>query len=226
MATTTLTGSAARTGLGSARLVAPAAATYVLAWLAGLALGSGLQGADATDAAVQAHYVTQAAVVATQATLVHLIAGAALIVLTMGIATLLAGPRSRAATLVVGLLAGVLSIAQALVAYLAVSGAADRPAAWSRSMLDTISTLDTVKLLLLAAFVGLVSVSLRSVRLPRTARVMGLVTTVLLVLGAASFVVSASGLQVSLALSLVLLLAWVATLGVVVWRARRTGGAA
>jgi hypothetical protein len=226
MATPTLTRTAARSGTGSSRLVAPAAATYVFAWIAGLTLGTSSLGADATDAAVRAHYVTEATVVALQATLVHLVAGSALAVLTLGVAPLLSGPRARSATLVAGLLAGVLSMAQALVAYAAAAGAADRPAAWSRSMLDTITTLDTVKLLLLAAFVGLVSATLHSVRLPRSGRVVGIVTSVLLVLGAASFVVSSGGLQAALALSLVLLLAWVATLGVVVRRARRTGCAA
>lgn len=211
-----------RTDTDSSALVAPAAATYVLAWMIGLGMGTGRVGPAMSDAEIQVHYTTNAMVVSVQATLVHLVAGGALILLAVGIAPLLASRRSRTAAMVLGLLAGVLSVAQAFVAYMTVAQAADQPGSWSRAMLDTIGTLDILKILLLAGFVTVVTTSWGTARHARAFRAFGIGTAVLLGLGAAALVFTEPLLGTALAASLVLLLAWVATTGVLVARARRT----
>lgn len=204
---------AQRSGARPSRAIVPAAVTYVVAWITGLALGSSHVGPDTSDADGQAHFVTDATIVVAQATLVHLIAGAALLVLAVGLAPLLADQRARAAALAAGVLAGALSVSQAVVAYTAAALAPERPPAWSGTMLETIAALDVVKILLLAVFVAAVSTVIRSVRVPRTVRIGGIVTSALLVLGAASFVLDPPILQAALALSLVLLIAWAGSKG-------------
>ncbi|MBI1351761.1 MAG: hypothetical protein GC156_11665 [Actinomycetales bacterium] len=202
--------------------IALSAAVYVGAWLAGLALGPGTVGPAVPDSEVQSHFVGSAVVVCAQATLVHLMAGIALMSLVAGVAPLLVGRLTRVGALGAGVAAGVLSVLQAVVAYLAVARAGSRPAAWSRTMVDLVAHLDVVKISLLAGFVAIVSMAAITVHVPRIVRIGGGTTSVMLVLGAASFALDGAVLQAALALSLVLLLAWVGTIG---WTLSRTNRA-
>ena len=86
-------------------------------------------------------------------------------------------------------------------------------------MRQAINLADSVKLVLLAVLIASVTAAYRrSSRLPRWLTIVGQALVVLLVLGAASFVAPVAALGLPLALSLVLLLVWVGSVGVLAAR--------
>jgi hypothetical protein len=201
------------------RAVGTAAAVYVAAWIAGLLVNSAQLAADASAPETRAYYVDHASAVALQATLVHALAGLALAVLTVGLASGMPAGRSRRAAAVSGTTAAVISVGQAVLACIAVSRASAASADWSRAMRQAINLADSVKLVLLAVLIASVTAAYRrSSRLPRWLTIVGQALVVLLVLGAASFVAPVAALGLPLALSLVLLLVWVGSVGVLAAR--------
>lgn len=205
-------------------LVGAAAATYVGAWLAGLLVLTAQLPAGADASTVQAYYTEHAAAVALQATLVHAVAGGALAVLARGLAIRTRAARWRRTILWSGTAAAVLSLAQALLAYVAVGRASTAPAASSAALLHAINAADVVKLLLIAVFVAGVATVGRQDGSPRWTVGLGYVLALLLPLGAAAFVVDVPVLGGALVASLAVLLVWVGAVGV--FSARRPRAAA
>ena len=204
------------------RVVPPAAATYVAAWIVGLLIPTSQLTSDPTAADARARYTDTAVGVALQATLVHAVAGVALAVLVVGLASVMQG-RLRSTTLLAGLGAAAVSVSQATLAVVAVARTSVESAEWSLSVLTAINRADTVKLILLAVLATSVTGALHRVSaLPGWLGVAGIMLTVLLVIGALSFPAASPVLDAALAASLLLLLAWVGSLGVLVARRRRS----
>lgn len=201
------------------RTVGLAAAVYVGAWIAGLLANSAQLAADASAQEARAYYADNATAVALQATLVHAVAGIALGVLSLALLPSLPSGRLRRTAVAAGLTAAVISVGQAVMAFVAVTRASAAPADWSSTARHAIDLADSVKLVLLALLVGSVSAAYRrAARGPRWLTVVGQVLVVLLLLGAASFVVPVPGLGLPLVLSLMLLLTWVGSVGVLASR--------
>lgn len=208
--------------------LAVAAAVYVGAWIVGLAANTAQVPAGATAEDVRVYYLQHSGAVVAQATLVHAVAGVALAFLAVGLASLLRPGAARSVVAVSGLAAAVLSVGQAGLAYAAVIGSSDDPTGWSANLRHAIDLADVAKLGLLAVLVATVTAAYRREgTLPRWLVGVGAVLAVLLVLGAVSFLVPSAPLAGPLALSLLLLLVWTASLGVLSARGSlRTGGAA
>ena len=198
------------------RWAAPAGLVYVAAWLVGLLVAPAAPSDTAAAADVHAFYVEHGPSVMAQSLLVHGLAGVALIVLAV------AGGRafaSRRAT-VAGVGAALVSFVQVAFAAAATSDPAGSSAAASRNLLQAVNTADVVKLVLLGAFVALLTAAVARVRGRRAHRALGFVLAAMLPVGGASFLVANGVLSAVLAASLVLLLAWAAWTGVLTSRSR------
>jgi hypothetical protein len=203
------TGLAFRTTRTGRRL-SVAGAAYVAAWLVGLLAGPAAPAADAAATDIQRYYVGHGTGIVIQSILVHGIAGLALGVLAILIpaATRTTGTLRRA-VVGTGLAAAVVSLAQVGFALTAVTGADTATAGTSNTLFDAINRADTVKLVLLAAFIATATTAARRGGLARRWLVaLAVVTAVLLPLGGAAFLVDFRVLTAALYVSLPLLLAW------------------
>lgn len=225
MSTLRITTGEASAAAGSRRALAAAAVVYVAAWLVGLATAPAAPDADATDATIHAFYADNSSAALLQATLVHFIAGVALAVFVVAVAGRLPVPaddRARTVFLVAGLTAAGVSLLQfTCEVVLDRHAATSDDASMSATLFHAVNLADTVKLLLLAVAIGAATRAATGARvLPSWLRVLGLATVPALVLGGAAFVVPSDILSAILALSLLLLLAWVAATAVVLARDR------
>lgn len=188
-----------------------AAAAYVTAWLAGLAIAPPGPGLHATDIQIHAHYLEHRTGALTQSLLVHGIAGAALGALALAATT---GRRSRRARQA-GLAAAGISLLQA---GLGIALAASAPAAdpgRTAALFHAINVADMAKLTLIACFVVAASRDLSGrLRHPRAMTRTAVVEAALLVAGAGAIAVDQPLLDAALIASLPILLAWSIGLGV------------
>lgn len=199
-----------------ARLPLVLAAGYVLVWIAGLLVAPPTPPDTAPPDVIGAFYRDHPAAVLAESALVHGLAGLALVGLGAAVAVTF---RSRFAG-AAGAAAGVASLVQvglAVVAAVAATGAPDDAA-----LLRAINLTDSVKLVLLAGFVAATALACRA------ARWYGVLSTVVaaaLLGGAASFLIesgpASATLAGALAASLVGLLGWALTTGVLLARAAR-----
>jgi hypothetical protein len=219
------------------RLVASiAAAIYVMAWVVGLVLAP--TGPGPTDAAskVHAYYVDHGRVVVAQSLLIHGLAGVCLLLLawTLPLGLNPAGRASRDGghpspvrqtwwVRLNGCSAAVVSLVQVGLAVTAVLRADADNAATSHEWLWGINHLDTLKLVLVAAFVAGVTGMLRTAEeaslAARWLSRVGLGLSPLLLFGGSAFVfpsaVFAPLLDAALTLSLLILLVWAGLLAYV-----------
>jgi hypothetical protein len=202
-------------GVSSRRALTAAGFVYVAAWLIGLATAPSAPDPDAADATIQAFYADNGSAALLQATLVHGIAGIALAAFVVALARRLAAAGARATVL---LLAGLAAAAVSLIQYgmeIALNrAAAGGHSATSATLFHAVNIADTVKLVLLAVAIG-AATRLAADTFPRWLRVAGYVAVPSLVLGGLAFVVNSDPLSAVLALSLLLLLLWVGSVGVV-----------
>lgn len=221
----------------AARSAAPAAtaaaAVYVVAWIVGLVLAPSGPGPTDPASSVHAYYADHGPVVVAQSLLIHGLAGVCLLVLAWIVPLALvsgeqrnrvSGDRTSGASgdpwsrwvRVTGFSAAAVSLVQVGLATRAVLGADVDTAATSHAWLWGINHLDTLKLVLLAAFVARVTGLLRTVEEGSTPGRwlvwVGNVLIPLLVLGGLTFMFPSAAvaplLNAALTLSLLLLLVW------------------
>jgi len=202
-----------------------AGTVYVLAWVLGLLVAPSAPDAFAPDREIHAYFVQHGGAALGQALLVHGVAGVALAVFVLALARRLgarrADPLGRA-FLAAGLGAAVVSLAQlgAEIA-LRLHVAGDGDARTTAALFHTVNIADTIKLILLAAAIATATLLAGDNLFPRWLRGLGFVAPVLLVLGGMAFVIDSGPLDAVLALSLVVLLVWVAAVTSVCARAAR-----
>ncbi len=210
---TELEGSSAR----QARPALAAAVVYVGAWVVGLLLAPSTP--SWTDAvAVHDFYLEHTTAILTQALLVHGVAGIALAVFADRLtAAVVTGRERRSLVVVAGCAAALVSLAQTAVALVVTHDPGASSAATTADLLHLINLADTVKLVLLAAFVASATSALtRSQRVPAWLRGISWSLVVLLPVGGAAFLIDSGLLTALLTVSLPLLLVWVAALGYLV----------
>ncbi len=201
----------------SARYARPALASavvYVGAWIVGLLLAPSAP--SWTDAeAVHDFYLEHATPVLIQALLIHGVAGIALAVFALRLSAVSPTKRiGRNVVVVTGCAAGMVSLAQTGLALVVTHDPGLSSAAMNADLLHLINLADTMKLVLLAAFVAsATSAVTRSHRVPAWLRATSWSLVVLLPAGGAAFVIDSSLLTALLTVSLPLLLVWVGTMG-------------
>lgn len=184
------------------------ALTYVLAWLSGLAAGAS-RPANPTASQLHGFYLESGGSALIQALLVHGIAGVALAGIAISLPRTTSPHRLRGWAVAAGLGAAVLSLAQAAIAAVAALGVESMTAAATLGLVHAMDRLDSLKLLLLAAFVATVTLLLRrSGFTQRWLIASAALLAPMLVTGALALVVSNEVLDTVLAGSLVLLLVW------------------
>jgi hypothetical protein len=209
-----LTATSARPATSAAvRWGAWAGIAYVLAWLIGLFLAPSAPGAFGSADTINAYFSAHRSAAMIQSVFIHGLAGVALLGLTAALWSYLAagdttGPRR--VMLVAGILAAVVSFLQvAFMIAIYVHVGQHGSAGGTRTLFNAINKADTVKLILLAVFVGAASwAASRNGALPRWIIWTGAVTVVFLVVGGLAFLVKSSVLNVALDISLPLLLLW------------------
>jgi hypothetical protein len=192
------------------RWAAIAAAVYVAAWLVGLVIAP--KAPANTDSAVKVHdyYLAHGSASLVQSLLIHGLAGIALIVLATTTYRVFGKTTARVA----GIAAAVVSFVQVGLAVAATHHVAGTAADTSRNLFHAINLADTVKLVFLAGFVGLLTKAVIDAGAAgRRYPVLGLVTAPVLAIGGLSFIVDNSILYGLLELSLLLLLAWAGITG-------------
>src|SRR4051794_893666 len=200
------------------RWTSVAGAAYVTGWVAGIAIAPSGPGADPD--AVHAYYVSNGAQVAVQALLVHGLAGAALAVLALVLPRAL-GSVGRLAWVLraSGFAAAAVSLVQTALTLLAVARAGSDSPHTTAALVHAVDVADTVKLVLLAVFVPVVTVAARRAgTLPPWMTGVAVALVVLLPLGGASFLVANGLLGLLLVVSLPLLLVWAGTVALLVGR--------
>lgn len=196
-----------------------AGAAYVAAWLVGLLafpLGPAI---DAPAAEVGRFYTEHALGSTVQAVLVHGVAAAALLAVLVAV-------RARGASTSVAHGAGLtgvgLSLAQLVLEVWRGAWAGDHPAPTVDRLFDAVNRIDGLKMLAFAVMIGAgIAAARRAGLVGRRMAVTGTVATVALVASGTGYLAGAPALGAAAFVSLPLLLAWVATLGVAAGRAPR-----
>jgi len=214
-----------RAGARNRQVLAGACAVYVLAWIVGLAIAPSAPKPSASDAKVQAFFVHHHWVTTSQALLVHGVAGVALAVLVVTLARWLDGgdaDPTRRLFVSAGLAAALLSLIQVgmeigINRNVAGSGGAETTAA----LFHAVNIADLVKLVLLAiAIAAATMLGLRMRVFGARMQWLGYVLPPLLVIGGLAFVIDSGVLEGALEVSLILLLVWAASIGVIAMRGR------
>jgi len=197
---------------------------YVLAWLIGLFLAPSAPDAFGSAGTINAYFSAHRSAALIQSVFVHGLAGVALLGLTAALWSYLAAGDTavpRKVMLAAGVLAAAVSYLQvafmiAIYVHVGRHGSADG----TRTLFNAINKADTVKLILLAVFVGAASwAASRNGALPRWVIWTGAVTVVFLVVGGLAFVVKSGVLNAALDVSLPLLLLWAAAASIsILWR--------
>ena len=197
-----------------------AAAVYVLAWIVGLAIGLTFPATEAPVREWAAFLRSHQALFVTQEYVVHGVAAVALLVFSAGVRAYLrrAGTSGPLPDLVFAgaVVATAASFVQATMAQvLAAKAAPTGDLALTSTLLALDNHMDTYKLLALALLVVAASFAfLQRPSLPRWTGWGGMVVVALLLLGSWSLPFNSGVLGIALALSLLGLLAWVATVAV------------
>jgi hypothetical protein len=204
---------------------------YVLAWLAGLFVAPSAPDPFGSAGTINAYFSAHRPAAMIQSVFVHGLAGVALLGLTVALWEYLAagdtaGPRR--VMLIAGVLAGVVSFLQVafmigIYVHVGQHGSADG----TRALFNAINKADTVKLILLAVFVGAASwAASRNGAFPGWMVWSGAITMVFLVVGGLAFVTKSGPLNVALDVSLPLLLLWAAAASIsMIWRRPAAGRA-
>src|SRR3954453_1769911 len=193
------------------------AAAYVASWVVGLLLAPTSPSHDAPAAAVAGFYAAHGGAVVSSALLVHGTAGLALAALAVGVARV-TGVRGGLRRVVIGtgLAAALLSGLQFILAVVAGGGA--HAATTSRTLLLAIDFLDVLKIALLASFASVATTAAaRGGAAPGWLRLMTALLVPLLLIGSAALV-GVDALLPVLEVSLLMLLAWAAAIGVLLSR--------
>lgn len=212
------------------RWCAWAGVAYAAVWLIGLFLAPAAPDAFGPARAVNAYFTAHRSAAMTQSVFVHGLAGVALVGLTAALwSYLAAGGRhalSRRLVLISGVLAAAISFLQvALMIGIYVHVGRHGSADGTKTLFDAINKADTVKLIVLAVFVG--AASYAASRLDRLARWvvwLGAVTVVFLAVGGLAFLFTSGALNVALDISLPLLLLWAAATSISMLRRSSRAG--
>ena len=216
-------------GVSRPRALGTAGLVYVAAWLIGLATAPSAPSSDAADATIQRFYADHGGAALVQATLVHGMAGIALAAFVVLLARHLAAAAGERTILI--LAAGLAAAAVSLIQYameIGLNRAADGGhVSASATLFHAVNIADTVKLVLLAVAVAAATrLAAGSQVFPRWLQSLGYALAPILVIGGAAFIVTSDALSAVLAVSLLLLLVWVAAVAVVVTRRSAPGRAA
>ncbi len=201
-----------------------AAVFYVLAWLVGLAIAFSFPASDASPGTWITFLKSNQALVTLQEYLVHGVAAIALVMFAAALYSVLRNADENrflpSLVLAGAVIAASVSFVQATlgqVAALKAAGTGDQAVVQTLLALD--NQADTFKLLALALLVAAGSISLRqSNAVGRWISWVGLVTAILLVLGSWSFPLNSAVLGIALDASLLALLGWVLSVGIVLFR--------
>ena len=192
------------------------AARDVLAWLVGLFVAPA-RPTDEPAGAVKEYFTQHDGAALTQSLLVHGVAGVALAAFAWSLSRL--ADRSSGAVLSLGVAAAALSLIQVAILVSVATRTGSVSAATIDQRVGWIDTVDTAKLVALAAFALVGSMAAVASGLARGWLVpFAVVLAVLLVGGGISLLASSSLLTGALYLSLPLLLIWVGVLGVTATR--------
>ena len=197
---------------------------YVLAWLIGLFLTPSAPDPFGSAGMINAYFSAHRSAAMIQSVFIHGLAGVALLGLAAALWNYLAAGDTavpRRVMLAAGVLAAVVSFLQVafmigIYVHVGQQGGADG----TRTLFNAINKADTIKLILLAVFVGAASwAASRNGALPRWVAWLGAVTVVFLVVGGLAFVVKSGMLNLALDVSLPLLLLWAAAASIsMLWR--------
>jgi len=218
------TGSGPAASSAAVRWGAWAGIAYVLAWLIGLFLAPSAPDPYGSAGTIKAYFSAHRSAAMIQSVFIHGLAGAALLGLTAALWSYLAAGDTTVARrlmLAAGVLAAIVSFLQvAFMIGIYVRAGRHGSADGTRTLFNAINKADTVKLILLAVFVGAASwAASRNGALPRWVVWTGAVTVVFLVVGGLAFVVKSGVLNVALTISLPLLLLWAAVASIsMIWR--------
>jgi hypothetical protein len=206
-------------GRWRAHLPAVAAATYLAAWVAGLAVWPVNLALNAQAAQVTAAFRQHPAEAAVQFLLVEGLAGLLLgVVLAAGI---LGGARHSARSLVPGVFAAIAvitSVAQCVIGLMLIAAAARHDNTRCGDLEALVNRLDGVKMLAIAA----VALCLAAVpALPRWLRALSVLLAVAIAVSGCAYLALANVLGWTAYISGLLLLAWVAGVGIWVTTSRR-----
>lgn len=203
--------------VGWLNVVLASAVAYVVAWAAGLLVSPRSPGNDATAQAVQDFYAAHAGAARGQSLLVHGLAGLALAVLALALPRVVGAARGLTVAVAgCGVAAAAVSLAQAGLGLALTNDVLGTDAETSRALFRAINLTDSVKLLLLGAFVGCASEAMRRGGPARTwLCAVGYLLALLLPVAGAAFLVDSAVLDGALVVSLLLLLGWVAAVAVV-----------
>jgi len=203
---------------------------YVGAWVAGLLIESNTPGSSASTADLRAYFLTHRQAHLIQSYVIDGIAGVAVLVFAAVLKGVFRKVDSETATLSdvvlgAGVAAASVSLAQAgiqqVLANPDVLAAGDAPI---RTILALVNATDTFKLLALALLSGTASIlTFRTRVLPRSFGGLGIVLSLMLIVGGLSFVGNNPAFSVVLLLSLPLLLLWVGGISVVLLRRCESG---
>ena len=197
---------------------------YVLAWLIGLFLAPSAPDPFGSAGTINAYFSAHRPAAMIQSLFIHGLAGVALLGLTAALWTYLAAGDTavpRKLMLAAGVLAAAVSFLQvAFMIGIYVHVGQHGSAGGTRTLFNAINKADTIKLILLAVFVGAASwAAARNGALPRWVAWLGAVTVVFLVVGGLAFLVNSGVLNLALDVSLPLLLLWAAAVSIrMLWR--------
>lgn len=197
---------------------------YVLAWLIGLFLAPSAPDPFGSAGTINAYFSAHRPAAMIQSVFIHGLAGVALLGLAAALWSYLAAGHTavpRRVMLAAGVLAAVVSFLQVgfmigIYVHVGQHGGAEG----TRTLFNAINKADTIKLILLAVFVGAASwAASRNGALARWVAWLGAVTVVFLVAGGLAFLVKSGVLNLALDVSLPLLLLWAAAASIsMIWR--------
>jgi hypothetical protein len=224
----TSTASSGPVGARGRLLTVPAVAglTYLVAWLAGLAVWPSNLDVAASGGQVVAAYSGHRAVAMTQSLLVHGVAGVALAVVVLALGQAARGRDGgplAGATVVAGVGAAAVSLLQCALGLLLAGWAVpDGDAGRAGALFAAVNRLDGVKMLALAALAaGGAALARRTRLLPAWLGWLGAVLAVALVVSGIGYLLLRSGLAPAAFVSGPLLLVWVTAVGLWLGRAYR-----
>jgi len=205
-----------------------AAIVYVLAWIIGLGISSAFPASDASGGTWINFLKSHQGLVVLQEYLIHGLAAIALVIFAAAVrSSLLRADADRFfpdLLLAGAVVAASVSLVQATVGQVVATKAAGTgDQALVQTMLALDNQADTFKLLALALLIAAGSVSLRQINAVGSwVSWGGIIAAVLLLLGSWSLPLNSAVLGIALDLSLLALLAWVLTVGIVLFRKQRS----
>lgn len=203
-----------------ARWFAWAGIVYTAVWLIGLVIAPAAPDAFGSASTINGYFVAHRSAAMIQSVFVHGLAGVALVAFAVALWSYLPHDANlalpRRLMMVSGLLAAAVSFLQvALMIGIYVNVGRHGSADGTRTLFSAINKADTIKLILLAVFVGAVSYAASQVpALPRWVVWTGAATAIFLVVGGLAFVINSGVLNAALDISLLLLLLWAAATSV------------